>query len=62
MKVKFLQSGESPEFGPFKEGEEKDLDKATAQLLKDRGVVDIVVDPVVKSAIRNPKSAIEREG
>jgi len=59
MKVKFLQSGESPDFGAFKENDEKDLDDETAQLLKQRGVVADAV--AVKSAIRNLKSAIERE-
>jgi hypothetical protein len=60
MKITFLQSGESPDFGAFAEGDEKDLDGSTAQVLKDRGVVEFTA-PAVQSAIRNSKSAIKKE-
>jgi len=41
MRVIFLQSGESPDFGAVLEGEERDLDEETAKVLKERGVVKL---------------------
>ena len=45
MKVRFLQGGESPNFGPFKKGEVKDLDPETERLLIERGVAENVSAP-----------------
>jgi hypothetical protein len=38
MKIIFLQSGESPEFGAFIEGKTKILPRKTAEILISRGV------------------------
>lgn len=46
VKIAFLQSGESPEFGVFKEGDGmdggRDMDKDTAELLEKRKVLRIL--------------------
>jgi hypothetical protein len=56
INVTFLQSGESPDFGVFTEGETRPMDKDTAELLKTRGVVDF---PNPKPETRNSKQTKE---
>lgn len=41
MKVRFLIDGESPEFGPFKKGEERDLAPGVERDLVERGVAEL---------------------
>jgi hypothetical protein len=69
VKAKFLQSGESPDFGPFKEGDDLSLDLSTARTLKKRGVVSFEdpsdgseeSDPSDDSDAVNSESAIKKE-
>jgi hypothetical protein len=41
MKVRFLKDGESPDTGPFKKGEVRDLDPKLERLFIKRGVAEL---------------------
>jgi hypothetical protein len=59
MKIKFTQSGESPDFGPFKAGDEADLDEHTARILQDRGLAVAADIDVVEAVAVTKGSDVE---
>ncbi len=48
MKVRFLKDGESPEIGPFKKGEVRDLKPKLERILIERGVAELSSTPKTK--------------
>ncbi|CAG0933368.1 hypothetical protein PLCT1_02346 [Planctomycetaceae bacterium] len=54
MEVRFLTSGESPDFGPFKEGEIRIFPEAVGKILIGRG---LVAETKTKAAVKADKEA-----
>lgn len=54
MKIVFLHGGESPEFGPFRAGQETDLIEEKALVLIERGVAEKAKSPA-KAAKKEEK-------
>ena len=47
MKVRFLCDGESPQFGKFKKGDEKDLAPKTERAFIERGLAENISSPKI---------------
>lgn len=58
MKVRFLKDGASPDIGPFKKGEERDLPAKMERIFIERGIAENVSAPgyVSKSSKKGKKS------
>jgi len=61
MKVRFLKDGDSPDIGPFKKDEVRDLDPKLERLFIERGIAELSSAPAYKSKKKKPEEVKENE-
>ena len=63
MKVRFLQNGESPDFGAFKKGQVIDLPPDAERTLIERGVAELSsIEDGYKPKVSKKKKGVKDDG